>query len=244
MDVHSLNVTNIVLIPKVLHPTNLGNFRPISLCNVLYKVVAKMIVNRLKEVLKACIDSAQSAFVPGRLISDNVLLTREWGKKFMAVKFDMSKAYDRVELQFLRYMMIRIGFDFAWISTVMKCVSSISYSVVVNRNVGKIFKPTREIRQGDPLSLFLFLIYSEGLSALMRLAMRDGLIKGAKASTNGPQISYLLFADYCILFGEANVRGAQTLKSIVREYERCSGQCVNFEKSTVLYSSNTLEVNR
>ncbi|KAK5824528.1 hypothetical protein PVK06_019304 [Gossypium arboreum] len=91
------------------------------------------------------------------------------------------------------------------------------------RIVGKIFKPTRGIRQGGPSSPFLFLIYNEGLSALMRLPIRDSLTRGAKASRSGLQISHLLFANYCILFGEANVRGAQMLKSILGEYERSSG---------------------
>lgn len=125
----------------------------------------------------------------------------------------------------------------------MKCASSISYSVVVNGKVGKIFKPTREIKQGNLLSPFLFLVCSEGLFALMRLAMRDGLKRGVKASRSSPQISHLLFANVCILFGEVNGSGAQTLKSMSKEYERCFDQCVNFESIT-FYNSNTSEDDR
>lgn len=77
MDIESLNATNIVLIPKCPHPTNLANFRPISLCNVLYKLITKMIVNRFKDVLEMSVDSAQSTFFLGRLISDNILLAYE-----------------------------------------------------------------------------------------------------------------------------------------------------------------------
>ncbi|KAA3464146.1 reverse transcriptase [Gossypium australe] len=107
----SVNETDIVLIPKTPYPTSLVNFRPISLCTILYKLVAKTIANRLQEFIGMCIDSAQSAFVPGRLISDNVLIAYEilhtlrqkrFGRKrFMAVKLDMSKAYDRVEWGYL-----------------------------------------------------------------------------------------------------------------------------------------------
>ncbi|KAH1063494.1 hypothetical protein J1N35_028481 [Gossypium stocksii] len=107
MEVYSINLTNIVLIPKIPDPSNLTHFRPISLCNVLYKIMAKAIANRFQVVIEKCIDDAQSAFVPGRLISDNVLLAYEvlhmlkqkrTGKKgFMVVKLDMSKAYNRVE---------------------------------------------------------------------------------------------------------------------------------------------------
>lgn len=74
MDFNTINSTNIILIPKISHPTNLTNFRPISLCNVFYKLIAKMIINRFKEVMNLCIDEAQSAFVPGHLISDNIIV--------------------------------------------------------------------------------------------------------------------------------------------------------------------------
>lgn len=116
-----LNQSNIILISKVPHPSNLGNFRSISLCNVLYKMIAKMLFNRFKSVLSKFTDVAQSAFVPGRMISDNILLAYEIihsfhqkrvGKKgFMAVKLDMNKAYDKVEWQFLNNMIIKMGFD-------------------------------------------------------------------------------------------------------------------------------------
>ncbi|KAA3482534.1 LINE-1 reverse transcriptase isogeny [Gossypium australe] len=84
-----------------------------------------------------------------------------------------------------------------------------------------------------------FLICGEGLSSLMRLVQREDNFRGVKASRRGPQISHLLFADDCILFGEATERGAGLLKRVLREYRKCSGQQVNFDKSTVFFSSNT-----
>ncbi|KAH1039031.1 hypothetical protein J1N35_040774 [Gossypium stocksii] len=104
------------------------------------------------------------------------------------------------------------GFDSNWIDSIMKCVSNVSYSVVLNGQAGDIFHPARGLRQGDPLSPFLFLICGEGLSSLMRLALREGHLKGVKANRRGPQISHLLFADDCILFREATERGAGFLK--------------------------------
>lgn len=94
------------------------------------------------------------------------------------------------------------------------------------------------------MSPFLFLKCGEGLSSLMRLATRNRLLKGVKASRSGPQISHLLFADDCILFSEATSRGATLLKRILREYRICSGKCVNFDKSTVFFSKNTIEDRR
>ncbi|KAA3479865.1 reverse transcriptase [Gossypium australe] len=234
MEVSQINTTHIVLIPKKTIPTNLSHFRPISLCNVIYKIMAKAIANQFRGVLEKCIDKAQSAFVPGRLISNNVLVAYEilhtlkrkkLGEKgLMAVKLDMSKAYDRVEWTFLQEIMRKMGFEPSWIESIMKCISTISYSVVLNRQVGSIFYPTRELRQGDPLSPFLFLICGEGLSSLMRLTQREENFKGVKASRRGPQISHLLFEDDCILFGEATKRGAGLLKRILWEYRNCSGQ--------------------
>jgi hypothetical protein len=118
------------------------DFCPISLCNVIYKLVSKVLVNRLKEVLNYVISPNQSAFIPSRLIIDNVLAayetlhsmhTRMWSKVgFMGVKFDMSKSYDRVEWDFLEAVMRKLGFSNRWVQLIMGCVQSISYVVIVN----------------------------------------------------------------------------------------------------------------
>ncbi|KAA3481221.1 reverse transcriptase [Gossypium australe] len=250
-DLDSVNRTDNVLIPKTLNATNLVNFRPISLCTILYKLVAKTIANRMQDFIGQCIDSAQSAFVPGRLILDNVLIAYEIlhtlrqkhsGKKgFMAVKLDMSKAYDRVEWSYLKEVMLKMGFDESWVELIMKCISTVSYIVNINRNRGRLFYPTRGLRQGDPLSPYLFLIFSEGLSALIRQAVGVGNLRGVKESRRGPEISHLLFANDCLLFGEATKERVSFLKETLKQYEQCSGQCVNFNKSTIFFSSNTLE---
>ncbi|KAA3487156.1 reverse transcriptase [Gossypium australe] len=235
--------------PKIPNPTSLVNFKPISLCSVLYKIVAKTIANRFQDVMGLCIDEVQSAFVPGRLITDNTLLAyeilhafqkkRTEKKGFMALKLDMSKAYDRVEWDFVKQVMIKMGFAKDWVGLIMKCITSVSYAVNINGCRGRSFQPTRGLRQGDPLSPFLFLFCSEGLSSLMRSAKDKGLVRGARASRRGPEISHLLFADDCMMFGEATEQGARSMKNILQEYESCSGQCVNFNKSTIFYSSNT-----
>ncbi|XP_016676328.1 uncharacterized protein [Gossypium hirsutum] len=141
-DINSINITDIVLIPKLPNPTSLVNFRTINLYTVLYKIMAKVITNRLQGVIGECIDKAQSAFIPRRLLTDNVLVSYELlhtlrqkriGKKrLMAVKLDMSKAYDRVEWAFLKKVMIQMGFAVEWVTLIMKCISTVSYTVSVN----------------------------------------------------------------------------------------------------------------
>lgn len=121
----------------------------------------------------------------------------------------------------------------------MRCVTTTSFSVIVNGSCGDRFMPSRGLHQGDPLSPFLFLICSEGLSALMRLAMTEGRIKRVKATRQVPSISHLLFVDDSVLFGGATIEGASVLKSILQEYELSSAQSVNFTKSTVVFSKNT-----
>ncbi|KAA3470958.1 reverse transcriptase [Gossypium australe] len=213
------------------------------------KIISKTIANKFQKALDYCIDPAQSAIVPGRLITDNVLLAYEilhsmrnkrMGKKgLMALKIDMSKTYDRVEWDFLKQMMARMGFDESWIQLIMKCISTVSYSAVLNGTPWKVFTPGRDLCQGDPLSPFLFLICSEGLSTLLRLASEEGILRGVKSSRRSPQITHLLFADDCVLFGEATKKGTKIFEKILKEYEVCSGQCINYRKSTVFFSSNT-----
>lgn len=136
------------------------DLRPISLCNVLYKIISNVLANRLKGILDEIICPSQSAFVPGHLISDNILVAYELSHYmrnkrngemgYAAVKLDMSKAYDRVEWSFLRDIMLRMGFHVKWIELIMKCVSTVTYRVKINGALSNKFSPERGLRQGDP----------------------------------------------------------------------------------------------
>jgi len=156
------NSTNICLVPKVAAPSRVTEFRPISLCNVIYKIISKAISNWLKIVLPSIISQEQSVFIPGRLITDNILVvfetlhtmdTRLKGREgFMTMKLDMSKAYDRLEWDFLEAMMRKLGFANRWVDLMMSCVRTVTYSILINGQPHGHIGLTRGIRQGDPLS--------------------------------------------------------------------------------------------
>ena len=154
---------------------------------------------------------------------------------FMAMKLDMSKAYDRVEWNFLCRLMAKMGFDDRWIQLIYSCISSVSYSILVNGEPHGDIKPTRGLGQGDPLSPYLFLLVSEGLNGLIQQAMGVGDIKGFSLCRNGPRISHLFFADDTLLFCRAELREVQTIQNILWKYELASGQKINQGKTTFFF---------
>ena len=247
----AINETIITLIPKVDSPVLVSQFRPISLCNVVYRIISKILVLRLKPVLNCCISQNQSAFVPGRQIIDNVVIAHEFihclnnrmfgTNAFMALKLDMSKAYDRVEWLFVLKIMEKMGFCQKWRDWIFKCMSSVVYSFNLNGEKRGIVTPTRGIRQGDPLSPYIFLLVSEGLSRLLSSAMVRQEISGLKIAKHSPALSHLFFADDTLIFCKANKEEAAKVMKLLELYGKASGQIINAEKSSVFFSKNTKE---
>jgi hypothetical protein len=192
------------MIPKVDNPDKVAQFRPISLCIVVYKVISKLLSNRLKVILPDIISHHQSAFVPSRMITDNILLAYECihsmkkkkGKRSLcAMNLDRLKAYDRVEWCFLEKIMIKLGFDRRWVKLIMSYVNSVKYRVRFNSVETDTIIPTRGLHQGDPLSPYLFLLVAEGLSCMLKGAEERGDSEGVRVCREAPVISHLLFAD-------------------------------------------------
>jgi hypothetical protein len=240
----------VVLILKVPNLDRLKDLRPISLCNVVYKIASKVLSNCLKLIIPDIISLNQSAFVPGRMITDNVLLAYELthfmqtkkgsGDSFAAVKLDMSKAYDRVEWCFLEKMMRmrKLGFHEQWVSSIMKRVTTVRYHIKVNGCLTEDIVPERGLRRGDPLPPYLFLLCAEAFSCLLHDAEESGDLVGVKVSQEAPSINHLLFADDSLLLLKTDDRSANQLQHILSLYEDCSGQIINKDKSSVMFSKN------
>ncbi|KAL5759510.1 hypothetical protein ACOSQ2_018348 [Xanthoceras sorbifolium] len=251
ISIKEFNKTNIVLIPKKKNPESLKDFRPISLCSVVYKIIAKVLANRLKKVLPDIISPSQSAFVPGRLIFNNVVVAFEalhsLNKKksgslwWMALKLDMSKAYDRVEWAFLRAVLEKMNFPCRLVGLILDCISTSSFSFVLNgKRMGCVI-PSRGLRQGCPLSPFLFVLCAEAFSCLIKGTERIGRGLGFKCCRGSPVVSHLFFADDSILFSRASVECCGEIKELLGIYERGSGQLVNLQKTSVTFSPNVVD---
>lgn len=209
-DPSNINHTYITLIPKTNNPTQPSEFRPISLCNVILKIVTKTIANRVKRILPYIISNHQSAFISNRLITDNILVsfeafhkinkTSNSKKGLVGIKLDMAKAYDRIEWGFLNNVLLTMGFPNNMVSTIMKCVSTVSFSILINGQPTDSFIPQRGLRQGDPLSPYLFILCAEVLSGLLTKGQTDGSFHGVIIAPNAPPISHLFFADDSLLF--------------------------------------------
>ncbi|MCH86339.1 cysteine-rich receptor-like protein kinase [Trifolium medium] len=205
------NCTFIVLISKFDNPQKVSYFRPIYLVGCMYKVLAKVLANRLKLIIGKVISESQSAFVKGRQILDGILIANELvddakkqKKELILFKVDFEKAYDSVEWSYLDAVMDKMGFKCKWRQWIMSYISTATASVLVNGSPIKEFSIGRGLRQGDPLSPFLFLIAAEGLNVILKASVDSGLFKGYQIGSDPlsrVSVSHLQFADDTLIIG-------------------------------------------
>lgn len=218
--IRELNDTSITLISKVEEVMCMKQFRPIGLCNVSYKSISKLLARRLRLFLHKLIDPAQCAFVPNRHSQDNIVVAQEIfhsmrtkkGKKgWMAIKIDLEKAYDRLKWDFVRDTLEDIGIPGNIIQLIWFCMSTSKMRLLWNGEILEEFKPERGIRQGDPISPYLFVLCIERLFQAIDLAVSNKNWKLIQVARRGPKVSHLAIADDLILFAEANQEQARII---------------------------------
>ena len=242
-----LNKTNIVLIPKNQGPESINNYRPISLRNSVYKIVSKVIVSRIRPFLDQLVSPCQAAFVPGRRGVDNAIIVQEiihtMGKAkgkvgYMAIKIDLEKAYDILEWSFIKGMLCRYNFSKNLIEIMMSYISSVSTSILFNGGSLEPFLPTRGIRQGDPLSPYIFILCMDFLGQLIQEKCEAKVWCLVKASRSGPSFSHLFFANDLMLFAKADAENCIAIREVLDNFCSLSRQTVSEAKSRVYFSPN------
>nr|TKS17240.1 hypothetical protein D5086_0000020710 [Populus alba] len=244
-----VNATRVALVPKKEHPQCLNDYRPISCCTVLYKCIAKLIVVRLKTALTDVVGPSQTAFIPGRNISDAILLTQELmhnyhqnkGPPRCALKIDLKKAFDTVRWEYIIAGLHAISLPQELIGWITTCISTVHYTININGEMHGFFKATRGIRQGDPLSPYLFVLAMEGLSGILSNSIQESSFHYHwRCQPN--KLTHLCFADDLMLFCRADIDSIQVLKRSLDNFSQLSGLHINLDKSSLYLSG--IDANR
>jgi len=237
-----INSTFIALIPKVDSPQRLNDFRPISLVGSLYKILAKVLANRLRMVIGSVISDSQSAFIKGRQILDGILVANEivdearrCKEELLLFKVDFEKAYDSIDWGYLQEVMLKMGFPTLWRKWIKECVGTATASILVNGSPTGEFQLGRGLRQGDPLSPFLFLLAAEGFNVLMNSLSDSNLFTGyTVGGRDSVTVSHLQFADDTLILGNKSWANICAMRAVLVLFENLSGLKVNFSKSQLV----------
>jgi hypothetical protein len=234
-----VNATILTLVPKKINPSSMGDFRPIACCNVIYKCITKIIANRMLPLLGDLVSINQSAFIPNRSIFENVLLAqeivrnyhKETGKPRCAMKVDLMKAYDSVKWEFMIHCLHCFGFPTKFLNWIKECITSPRFSVCLNGTLVGYFERKKGLRQGDPLSPYLFVLAMEVFSRIMAEYTSKS---GFKFHPNclKMKLTHLCFADDLLIFSEANVSSIKVIKDALAEFEELFGLKANPTKSS------------
>eukprot|EP00253_Pinus_taeda_P033725 PITA_33725 len=236
------NLTFIALIPKKDDPESFEDFRPISLCNCIYKIISKVIALRIAPILSRNISMEQFGFLDGRQIHEAIGVAQEVihsvkmkKKKGVVLKIDLSKAYDRISWLYLRMLLTHVGFSYPFVSWIMGYITNVIFAVLVNGVASSFFNSQRGLRQGCPLSPLLFLLVAEGLSRLIHKARREEKVKGIEVAIN-LYITHLLFVDDILIFTNGNYNELKEFKCIFYLFLKATGMQINSGKSQVCFA--------
>ncbi|GKA99799.1 RNA-directed DNA polymerase, eukaryota, partial [Tanacetum coccineum] len=230
----------IALIPKIIDANMVKDFRPISLIGSLYKVIAKILTNRLVNVIGDLVNEVQSAFVAERQILDGPFILNEviqWCRKkkkhSLIFKVDFEKAYDSVRWDFLDDILNKFGFGNKWRTWIQSCLRSSRGSILVNGSTTEEFQFFKGLKQGDPLSPFLFILIMESLHISFQRVVDGGLFTGINLNSM-VSLSHLFYADDAIFIGQWSELNIDTLVQVLECFYRASGLRINMCKSKIM----------
>ncbi|GJV54474.1 RNA-directed DNA polymerase, eukaryota [Tanacetum coccineum] len=234
------NSSFIALIPKIPDANMVKDFRPISLIGSLYKIIAKILANRLVGVLGDIVNEVQSAFIAERQILDGPFILNEilqWSKtkkkQSLIFKVDFEKAYDSVRWDFLDDILKKFGFGEKWCKWIQSCLRSSRGSILINGSPTEEFQFYKGLKQGDPLSPFLFILIMESLHLSFQRVVDNGMFNGIKLSSS-LSISHLFYADDAVFMGQWCDGNISTLIHVLECFYRASGLRINMSKSKIL----------
>ncbi|XP_039020242.1 uncharacterized protein LOC120152010 [Hibiscus syriacus] len=233
----AFNSTAVVIVPKVPNPSLVKDFRPISCCIVIYKTITRILVKRLSVVFPDMVTKNQTAFVKGRNIVDNTLLAQEivrgYNRKNISprctLKIDLQKAFDSLDWNFILVTLKALGLPEKFIGWIGACFSKPSYSIMFNGSLVGYFRGGRSVRQGDPLSPYLFVLAMNVLSNLLNVAALRGIFKfHPKCKRIG--LTHLCFADDLLIFCEASIDSIIGVQTVLDVFYSFSGLKLNINK--------------
>lgn len=245
--------SNLVLIPKSEAPLKVTDFRPISVCNLIYKVISKLLAKRMQPFMSSIISTSQTAFIPGREISENVLLLREVIHSFkrpttrdqqFVFKADLAKAFDRLSWNYLFQLLPEYGFSRKFCNWVEACVKSAKFTILFNGSGDGFFLPQRGLRQGCAMSPYLFIIAMDPLARLLEARRRSAQIRGLKIARSANPILCSLFADDLLLMGRLCDDEINQFQRAINLFSTASGLTINPAKSKVWFCSNSTPDNK
>eukprot|EP00253_Pinus_taeda_P007884 PITA_07884 len=247
----ALNTSFISLIPKQDSAQIADKYRPIDLCNVVYKMISMGVVDRLKPLLPSLVAEEQSGYVEGRQILNNIIKSHEvvhtlTNKRHMGMimQLDIAEVYDKVNWIYIKKVLTSFGFDHNSVRWVMALVTTSSFSILVNGSPSYIFIPSRGVRQGDPLSPFLFILMMERLGRSIKHAKAMGKIKGLQLSKNGQAPTHQQFVDDTMQQGIPTVKEASAYNKILKEFVMATGMEVNLSMSKISFLNTNIAIQR
>jgi hypothetical protein len=237
----SFNYTNIALVPKVPNAHHVRDFRPISCCNTFYKCISKVIASRLKIVLPRVISKNQAAFLPGRNILDNILLAHELLKGYSRktsipkamFKLDIMKAFDMLQWDSIIRIMGYMDFPPHFLAWIYECISTPTFSVIINGSPAGFFRCRQGIRQGDPISAYIFIVVMELLTRMIDSLISQGKFKCHHLCSQ-PSISTLMFADDLVVFCTPDNDTINNLMNVLSQFYEMTGLKINIHKSEII----------